>query len=90
MNTFPERECDVLIYDRKRAELTGIDDVLSFSDINVTLNSKYGNISIDGKSLKIISFDSSSGKLSITGDVEGVFYYGEPSEEKRSRRRLFS
>ena len=77
---------DIHIFDRSRAEFTGVVEVVSFSDVNVTLKCRFGTLSVDGEGMKVTSFDSSSGKLFVEGTVDSLIYYGD--EEKR-RRRLF-
>ncbi len=81
-------DCDIYVYGRKRAELTGIGEVISFSDINVTLACDSGSISVDGSSLRIESFDSASGKLTVNGCIDGVFYFGD-GLNGRKKRKLF-
>ena len=84
-----DRDNNIFIYDRCRAELSGINDVYEFSDARVYLGcSDNVTISIEGSSLKICSFDSSSGNLEISGHIDSVVYFGE--EEKKQRRKLFS
>ncbi len=83
------KENDIFIYDRSRADLSGIDEVLEFSDTNITVSCKSGNISIDGSSLKISSFDSESGRLSVTGQLDSVIYFGEAPRDKKTKRRIF-
>lgn len=76
---------NIYIYDRNKAELTGIHDVLSFTDVNITVTCKYGCISIEGKDLKIDSFNSATGDLIINGTVDGFFYFGKSEKEKKGR-----
>ncbi len=78
---------NVFIYDRKRVELSGIYDVVGFTDTTVIATCKSGNVSVDGSELKIDSFDSSSGKLSVHGNVNGVFYYGGVEKEKKNKKK---
>lgn len=86
-----EREApsDLLLYDAKRAELTGIHDVLNFTDTAIVAVCKYGTLSIDGEGLRIESFDSSSGSLSVVGSINGFFYFDKVSKEKK-KKGLFS
>ena len=63
---------DISICGRMRTEITGVEDVIGFSDSNVTLSCKSSSLSIDGEGLKIESFDSSSGRLSVTGRVDSL------------------
>ena len=78
---------DIQIFGRTRAEISGVDDVVGFSDSNVTLKCKGASLSLDGEGLKIESFDSSSGHLSVTGRVDALMYYCETGV--KSRRRFF-
>lgn len=81
---------NINIYDRQKAEFTGIYDVVGFSDTTIVVTCKSGNISIDGNNMKIDSFDSASGKLTVTGDINGLFYYGGVKKEKKNKlRRTF-
>ena len=85
-------EGNIFIYDRCRADLSGISDVIEFSDTHLILGctSHGSNISIEGESLKIIAFDSDSGKLEISGRIDSVVCFGDEREEKRPKKRLFS
>lgn len=74
------------LYDRKKAELSGITEVESFHDSGIILASSLGEISIEGEELKIDSFSVESGKISISGHINGLFYY----EKVKARGGLFS
>ena len=90
MNSYENDQVNnVCIYDRTRAELTGISDVVGFTDSSVAATCKSGNISVEGKSLKIETFDSATGKLIISGTVNGLFYYGGAATDEKKKRRLF-
>lgn len=81
---------NICIFDRKKAELSGIYEVIGFTDTAIVVTCKSGNVSIDGSSMKIDSFDSSSGKLTVIGDINGLFYYeGVEKEKKKKLRRIF-
>lgn len=88
METIEIQANDIHIFDRSKAELTGVTDVISFSDCNVTLLCKSGTVSVDGSGLKIVSFNSATGELKLTGSVDGILYYDDKAE-KRSKRKLF-
>ncbi|MBQ7714543.1 MAG: YabP/YqfC family sporulation protein [Clostridia bacterium] len=83
------REQDIFIYSGKRAELSGISDVIGFTDTNVTLLCDGGTLSIDGEDMKIESFNSDSGKLTVTGKIDGVYYFGDKPNDGKKRRRFF-
>lgn len=81
---------NINIFNREKAELTGIHDVIGFTDTTVVVTCKSGNISIDGKNLKIENFDSSRGNLVVSGYINGLFYYGGVEKEKKNKlRKIF-
>ena len=57
----------VFMTDRKKIELTGITDVISFDLNKVVLESEYGLITIKGSNLHV-------NRLSIEGKVEAFVY----------------
>ncbi|MBQ7669464.1 MAG: YabP/YqfC family sporulation protein [Clostridia bacterium] len=79
---------DIHIFDRSKAEVTGVSEVLSFSNSGITVSCKIGTVSFDGDGLKILSFDSASGKLYISGRVDSVYYYDD-NGDKRTKHRFF-
>ncbi len=78
---------NVFLYCRKRIELTGISDVIAFSENEVEAEYAGGCISIEGEELKIDEFSSETGKLIVLGTVNGFLYYGRTP--KKNKRGLF-
>lgn len=88
-NNINENEINnIFIYDKERAKLTGIQDVESFTDTSIIVTCRHGSISIEGDALKIESFDSTVGDLSMTGNIEGLFYFGK-NKDKKNKKRIF-
>ncbi|MBR0302373.1 MAG: YabP/YqfC family sporulation protein [Clostridia bacterium] len=85
---FREGSCDLFLYDRKRAELDGVTDVSSLSDASITADCKWGAIEISGRGLKILSFSTDTGKLTICGTVDSVVYYDD-APDTGWKSRLF-
>lgn len=79
------RNQQVLIKDRKRIEIDGVNCVLLFDEELVRLESCMGIIQIEGKELKIENLSKDSGKISVIGDITGLFY----QESKGKKRGLF-
>lgn len=76
------REQSVFLYNRQKLEMTGICDVLAFSDTEIELSLDDGCVAVDGDELKIESFSAGSGKICVTGKVSAVSYYGKsPSKQ---------
>ncbi|MBQ9744676.1 MAG: hypothetical protein IJW19_06075 [Clostridia bacterium] len=81
---------DVTITSRKKIQMTGISDVLSFDDGQIMAQNSDSDVSIEGEGLKIEKFDSSSGMLTVNGKINGLYYYGSvPQKKKKSITGLF-
>lgn len=74
---------DVCLFSRKRMDLTGIDEVETFTEDQIILESSLGMISIEGKNLKIESFSTENGQLKIIGEIDSFFYYNKKSSEEK-------
>jgi len=77
---------NLTLHDRRHSELTGVDDVLGFDDNSITLHSALGDMVIEGEELKIDSFSSDKGLLTVTGKVNGI-YYMETGDNRRSSKK---
>lgn len=82
---------DVCLFSRKRMELTGIEEVESFTEEQIVLASLLGMIAVEGRHLKIESFSMEAGELKITGEIDSVYYYEKSGsgEKKGMLARLF-
>ena len=75
---------DVCLFSRKRMTLTGIEEVESFSETEITLSSVLGKIAVEGNGLKIERFSTEQGELVINGNFDSFCYWGaENGGEKR-------
>lgn len=68
---------DVCLFSRKRMEMSGIDEVESFTEEQIILSSSLGMIAVDGRGLKIESFSTESGQIKITGEFDSFYYYSK-------------
>ena len=70
--------------------IDGVTEVLSFDDRSVVLKTQCGDMAIDGTDLKIAVLEIDAGIVVLSGTVSGVYYYEQPTKEKRSlAKRLF-
>ena len=74
---------NIRILHRQRMELTGIEEVESFTDNSVVMRSSLGSLSVEGDSLKIESFSTDKGELIIEGKIDGVYYFGSETSQKK-------
>ena len=87
-SVYRDYESNLFVYDRKRAELEGVIDVSGLSDSSICADCKWGSMEIGGRDLKILSFSTDTGKLTICGTVDSIIYYDE-TPDTGWRRRLF-
>ena len=88
MNTDLKNEHKVTLISREYLEMTGIEEVESYTDSAVAAVSVMGGLTVEGENIRIESFSSDSGKLLIRGKVDGLFYYGDGAGKKPIFSRL--
>lgn len=70
------------LINRNRLDVTGVSDVLSFDDANITVTTSLGTMAIEGKQLHIVNLSIDRGELSVEGSVSGIIYYESASKDK--------
>ena len=73
---------------RKEAEITGVTAMESFDDTMVSLVTECGRMTLEGEGLSVTTLDIERGLVTVTGQLNGVFYSDE-SPVRRGKRRLF-
>lgn len=68
---------------RKEMNITGVKDVESFDESSVILQTMGGEMTVEGRNLHIGVLDTERGIVTLSGQIDGVFYATEASEEKR-------
>ena len=78
----------IVIVDKKKLTLDGVNNVLSFDEGYVSLDTKLGILTVEGEGLKIESLTEGTGEIRISGSIEAVAY-SEKKESKGFFRGLF-
>ena len=65
---------EIIIRNRSFVEIDGINNIRSFDDESVLLESSAGKIIVEGEELRIESLEKINGKILICGKIKGVFY----------------
>jgi sporulation protein YabP len=63
--------------DRKRTEIRGVREVLSFDEGSVVLATVQGELSIEGSGFRMDTLDMDHGVVIFTGTVNGLYYTSE-------------
>lgn len=78
---------NVRIKDKNTLEIDCVINVESFDEDYLNLSTFVGGISVEGHGLKIESLTKDDGKILITGEIKGLYYYEEKT--KRGIGKLF-
>lgn len=73
---------NIILEERSRLSVSGVTDVESFDESEISLYTTLGEISIKGKCLHVDEMSLESGNISITGDVKSIVY-GDKDRTKK-------
>lgn len=62
--------------ERNRVSMTGAVNVENFEETNITIETTMGMLSLKGKGMHIIKFDTQAGELVIEGEFDSIEYFG--------------
>ena len=76
---------NIILENRKKMTLTGVEEVISFDDEKILLNTKLGALTIKGQNLKMNKLDVQNGDVMINGEIYYIVSSGkEVKKEKES------
>lgn len=83
-------ECkgNITLENRKKMNLTGVEEVISFDDEKILLNTKLGALTIKGQNLKMNKLDVQNGDVMINGEIYYIVYSGK--EIKKEKEGIFA
>ncbi|SHI08079.1 sporulation protein YabP [Clostridium collagenovorans DSM 3089] len=73
---------DLSLINRSKLHVTGVLEVISFTEDEIDLITKGGNLTIEGKNLKMNKLDVVNGEVNITGTLNS-FVYSENRKVKK-------
>lgn len=74
---------EIRLISRKHFEVNGVKEVESFDEMNVTLRTVCGLLSVDGKELKISVLDIDKGIVSLDGIIDTIYFSDENSDVRK-------
>lgn len=83
------KDHNIIIDNREKLNISGINDVISFDDETLMLKSVMGKITVKGENLRITSFDNEIGDLVSEGKIHAVVYMNDEKESVGFFSRLF-
>jgi len=79
----------VIMESRKKLNVSGVKDVLSFDDETILLDTIMGRMTVKGEGLHIVNFNTDTGDMSATGQVHAVVYMSDGRSSGGFMSRLF-
>ena len=78
-------ECkgNITLENRKKMILTGVEEVISFDDEKILLNTKLGALTIKGQNLKMNKLDVQNGDVMINGEIYYIVYSGKEIKKEK-------
>ena len=84
MNTLKEGQIhDISLNMRKHLDITGVKDVVSFDEQSVIVTTVCGEMTVEGKDIRIGVLDTERGIVSLDGTVDAIFYSNADENKKQ-------
>lgn len=80
---------NLLLENREKLNLTGVNDVSNFDDKQIIAVTEMGYLTIKGSSLHINKFDTDNGELNVTGKVKELIYANKKIGHLNFMEKLF-
>ena len=77
------QEHEIFVNQRQEMSVRGVKDIDSFDETGAVLQTVEGELTVEGSELKIGILDTDKGVVTITGKINGIFYSGENTQEKK-------
>ena len=73
---------NILVEDRNKVTITGVDQVESFNENTIVLKTIKGGMIIKGENLNVDKLNLDDGNVKISGIINGVYYVDKDSSQK--------
>jgi sporulation protein YabP len=69
---------------RKRLDITGVTEVLTFNEDLVVINTVMGGMNIKGRGMKVNKLNVDNGEMSIDGEFQSLIYTNKDNATRES------
>lgn len=80
---------NIIMENRKKISISGVEDVDSFDESSIAVQTVMGDLVVSGDGLHIIKFSVDIGELVIEGDIDEVVYREGADVKKSFLSRMF-
>jgi sporulation protein YabP len=86
-----DKNNSVILENRKKLSITGVNEVISFNDEVIVLTTNLGTLTLKGNELKMNKLDVQNGDIMITGKINSLVYSEKESLKNKDSiiNRLF-
>jgi sporulation protein YabP len=74
---------------REAMEIHGVNDVVSFDEQAVILNTACGGMSVEGNALHVRVLNVEQGIVTLDGHIDSIVYFDRSTDEKAEKGRFF-
>lgn len=82
-NPIQAKTASISLENRRKMLLTGVNEVLSFNDEKIILNTVLGKLNIKGQNLKMNKLDVKNGDVIVDGYIISLIYSNKKEKKKR-------
>ena len=83
MNTLNDKQIhQTTLEQRKHMDVSGVKEVVSFDDSLVVLKTLCGEMSVEGKDMKIGVLDIERGVVVLEGTIDAIYYSRDEDDKK--------
>ena len=87
-NPIQTKVSSISLENRRKMLLSGVNEVLSFNDEKIILNTVLGKLNIKGQNLKMNKLDVKNGDVIVDGYITSLIHNNKKDKKKRSLIRL--
>ena len=87
MDSYKEsRAHGIELKQRNHMEITGVSEVVSFDELGILLKTDCGELTVEGKDIKVSVLDTDRGVINLDGRIDALYY---TNVEDTGRRKFF-
>ena len=83
----PKKPNTIILENRKRLVINGVEDVLRFDDLSAELSTSLGDLIVEGEGLRIEIFDTEKGIVTLTGSIRTLDYLDPKDASVKSDKK---
>lgn len=79
----------LILEQRTKLTISGVSEICGFDENYINMVTEQGILSVKGKDIKVVSFDTDSKNISVSGNFFALIYVNDDNEKKGFFKSLF-